>query len=60
MSWNIRDNRNLFPELKTKMGLYLVVLTSPKTAFEKLTLTVVEMQQLPDIDRLILKKENFT
>ena len=51
MSWNIGDNRNLFLKLKSKLGLYHVVLTTPKTSPEKLTLTVVEMQQLPDIEK---------
>ena len=49
LSWNIGDNRNLFLKLKSKFGLYHVVLKTPKSAPEKLTLTVVEMQQLPDI-----------
>ena len=51
MSWNIRDNRKLFLKLKSKLGLYHVVLTIPQTSPEKITLTVVEMQQLPDIDK---------
>ena len=51
MSWNIGDNRNLFLKLKSKLGLYHVVFTTPKTSPEKLTLTVVEMQQLPDIEK---------
>ena len=51
MSWNIGDNRNLFLKLKSKLGLYHVVLTTPKTSPEKFTLTVVEMQQLPDIEK---------
>ena len=51
MSWNIGDNRNLFLKLKSKLGLYHVVLTTPKISPEKLTLTVVEMQQLPDIEK---------
>ena len=50
MSWNIGDNRNLFLKLKSKLGLYHVVLTTPKTSPDKLTLTVVEIQQLPDIE----------
>ena len=33
------------------MRLYHVVLTTPKTCPEKLTLTVGEMQQLPDIEQ---------
>ncbi len=57
MSWNIGDNRNLFLKLKSKLGLYHVVLTIPKTSPEKLTLTVVEMRQLPDIEKTDSKKE---
>ena len=51
MSGNIGDNRNLFLKLKSELGLCQVVLTTPKTSLEKLTMTVVEMQQLPDIER---------
>ena len=57
MSWNIGDNRNLFLKLKSRLGLYHVVLTTPKTSPEKLTLTVVEMQQLPDIEKTDSKEE---
>ena len=57
MSWNIGDNRNLFLKLKSKLGLYHVVLTTPKTSPEKITLTVVEMQQLPDIEKTDTKEE---
>ena len=57
MSWNIGDNRNLFLKLITKLGLYHVVLTTPKTSIEKLTLTVVEMQQFPDIEKTYPKEE---
>ena len=57
MSWNIGDNRNLFLKLKSKLGLYHVVLTTPKTSPEKLTLTVVEMQQLSDIEKTDSKAE---
>ena len=57
MSWNIGDNRNLFLELKTKLGLYHVVLTTPKTFPEKITLTRVEKQQLPDIEKTDSKEE---
>ena len=39
------------------MGLYHVVLTTPKTSPEKLTLTVVDMQQLPDIEKTDSKDE---
>ena len=51
MSWNIGDNRNLFLKLKSKLGLYHVVLTTRKTSPEKLTPNVLEMQKLPDIEK---------
>ena len=57
MSWNIGENRNLFPKLKSKLGLYHVVLTTPKTSSEKITLTQVEMQQLPEIEKVDSKNE---
>ena len=57
MSWNIGDNRNLFLKLKSNLGLYHVVLTTRKTSREKLTLTVVEMQQLPEIEKTDSKEE---
>ena len=57
MSWNIGDSRNLFLKLKPKLGLYHVVLTTPKTSPEKLTLTIVEMQQLPHIEKTDSKEE---
>ena len=59
MSWNIGDNRNLFLKLKSKLGLYHVVLTTPKSSPQKLTLTVVEMQHLPDIGRTDSIEEIF-
>ena len=57
MSWNIGDNGNFFPKLKSKLALYHVVLTTAKTSPETLTLTVVEMQQLPDIEKIVSKEE---
>ena len=59
MSWKIGDNRILFLKLKSKLGLYHVVLTTPKTSPSKLTLTVVEMQQLGDIEKTESKKKNI-
>ena len=50
MSWNIGDNRNLFLKLKTKLGLYHVELRS-KGSPEKITLTLVETQQLPVVQK---------
>ena len=57
MSWNIGDNTNHFLKLKSKLGLYYVLLTTPKTSSEKLKLTMVEMQQLPDIEKTDSKEE---
>ena len=39
MSWKIGDNKNLFPKLKSKLGLYHVVLTTPKASHKKPKLT---------------------
>ena len=56
MSWNIGDNRNLFLKLKTKLGLCHVELKS-KDSPEKITLTLVETQQLADIQKVDSKHE---
>ena len=56
MSWNIGDNRNLFLKLKTNLGLYHVELRS-KDSSEKITLTLVEAQQLPDFEEADSKDE---
>ena len=58
MSWNIGDNRNLFFKLKPKLGLYHVELRSEDSP-EKITLTLVEIQQLPDIEKTDSKDEIF-
>ena len=53
MSWNIGDNRNLFLKLETKLGFYYVELRSkPKDSPEKNTLTQVETQQLPVVEKV--------
>ena len=57
MSWNIGENRNLFLKLKSKLGLYHVVPTTPKTSPEKITYTLAEMQQLPEIEKVDSKNE---
>ena len=57
MSWNIGDNRNICLKLKSKLGRHHVVLTTPKASPEKHTLTVVEMQQLPDIEKSDSREE---
>ena len=56
MSWNIGDTRNVFLKLKTKLGLYHVELKS-KNSPEKIMLTLVETQQLPDIEKPDSKDE---
>ena len=56
MSWNIGENRNIFLKLKTKLGLYHVELRS-KDSPEKITLTLIETQQLPDIQNVDSKDE---
>ena len=58
MSWTIGHNRQFFQKLKSKLGLYYVVQTTPKTSVEKLTLTAAEKQQLPDIEKTDPKEEN--
>ena len=57
MNWNFDDNRNLFLKLMSKLGHYHLVLTTPKTSPEKLTVTVVEIQKLPDIEKTDSKEE---
>ena len=58
MSWNIGDKKNLFLKLKTKLGLCHVELRSkPKDSPEKILLTLVETQQLPDIEKADSKDE---
>ena len=60
MNWNIGDNRNVFVKLRTKLGLYHVELRSkPKESPQKITLTLVETQQLPGIEKVDSKDENF-
>ena len=58
MSWDVGENRNLFLTLKTKLGLYNVeVRSKPKGSPEKNTLTLIETQQLPDIEKIDSKDE---
>ena len=57
MSLNNEDNRNLFLKLKTKLRLYRVELRKPKDSPENITLTLVETQQLPDIEKTVSKNE---
>ena len=58
MSWNLGVNRNLFLKLKSKLGLYHFKLRNkPKDSPEKNTLTLVDTQQLPDIEKVDSKDE---
>ena len=56
MSWNIGGKSNLFLKLKTKLGRYHIELKS-KDSPGKNTLTLVESQQLPDIEKVDSKDE---
>ena len=56
MSWNFGDKRNLFLKLKTRLGLYHVELKG-KDSPKKITLTLEETQQLPDIEKVDSKDE---
>ena len=56
MSGNIGDNRNLFLKLKTKLRLYHVELRTKDSPI-KITLTLVETQQLPDFEKTDSKHE---
>ena len=57
MSWNTGDKRSFFLKLKSKIGLDHVSLTTPITFPARITLTVLEMQQLPDIETSVSKEE---
>lgn len=56
MSWNIGENRNLCLSLRTKLGLHHVMLSSSKGP-KKINLTVVEMQQLPEVKKNASEKD---
>ena len=57
MSWNLGGNRKLFLKLKSNVGFYHVVLTTAKTSPECITLIVVEMQHIDDMEETDFKKE---
>ena len=57
MILKIGDDRILFLKIKTKVGLYHVELRKPKDSPEKITLTLVETQQLPHIEKVDSKAE---
>ena len=57
MSCYIGDNENPLPKLKSKLGFYHVVPTTTKTSPKKFTLLVVELQQLPDLEKTVSPEE---
>ena len=57
MSWNIGDNRNVFLKLRRKLGLYHVLLASSEQTPKKVSLTIVEMQQLPEVRKFDSENE---
>ena len=57
MSCNIGNNRIIFRKLNSKLRFYHVVLETPKTFTKKLTLTLVEMEQLKHIEKTVSKEE---
>ena len=60
MSWNIGETRNFFLQLKSKLGLCHVELGSkPKDSPKNNTLTLLENQQLADIEKVDSKDEIF-
>ena len=59
MSWNIGDNRNFFLKLKSKLGPYNVVPTTPGTNPKIPNLTVFVIQQLPDIEETDSKEKKI-
>ena len=59
MNGNIGENRNLFLNFKSKLGFYHIVPTTPKTSPEKITLALIQLQQLPEIEKVDSKDNNF-
>ena len=57
MGWSIGDNGNLFLKLKTKLGQHHVELREPKDSPKKITVTLIETQQLPDNEKADSKNE---
>ena len=49
ISRNIADNRNFLLNLRTKLGLYHVLLTSSEQTPRKVNSTIVEMHYLPEV-----------
>ena len=57
LSLNIGDNRNVFLKLVTTLGLYHVLLASSEQAPKKVSLTIVEMQQSPEVGKFESENE---
>ena len=54
---DIGEKRNLFNKLESKLGVHHVVLTTLKTSPEKFTLTLDDMQYVPEIEKVDSKNE---
>ena len=59
MNWNIGDKWNLFLRLKSELGPFHVVLTTPKFSHENRTVTEIGKQQLPVLEKSDSKQDNF-
>ena len=57
MSWNLGDKRKLFLKIKAKLVIYYAVLTNTRNSYDKTTLSVVQMKQYPDIEKIDSRKE---
>ena len=55
--WKIGVDTKLYLNLKWRLSLYQDVLSTPKTLPQKLTLTVLQMQQVPDLEKTDSKEE---
>ena len=52
LRWNVEVIRNYILKLMKKLGLHHNVLAKPGNPTEKLTLTLVERQYLPDVEKI--------
>ena len=59
MGWSNGANRGLFLKLKSKLGFYYFVFTETPKPPEKFTLTLIEMQHVPDFEKSDSKKKFF-
>ena len=57
MSWNIGENRNLFLQLKSKLGLYHVVPTTPETSPKKVLYILLKCNSCLKLKKVDSKNE---